>query len=584
MGGQLQGHAMSDLSVNEKGVEIRLPAQVFGRSWQEMMQRVIHSIGKATRIVNSAIVMTSRTPGEKSPRWKPGGLDALSWFVFTLKIPVNHELVRLWHTIDWTRINEVASSAYRNARGGRPAWAPAQLIGMLILMFLNGIAHETVTIARIQENIVWCWFCGFNLFGPFPTHDALYELRKRVGPQCFEQLLTIIIESCLQAGLVSNELVHFDLTPMTASAHRWSPYERAVILARALTRYLERLWSDEKPDQPFCEALRTLAAEVALEVLPHKGLKEVQPAQVLESIERWEGQNKESHCLWQASIEEIVDRLIESEEEEPQLSNSTERSQLAATAGKVLEQLPHTRGDGDARVGRTTSYTWFCGYLVGFVVDSLFQIITAVVIATGNVKQAHMAKPAMEIHIERVGVPKSAAMDSAFDHPEVHSILAAKEIQGHITSRDHVQPKDGGYGTDRARWPESSEVPVCPADHPLTPVGNRRSDGTQVYEGSACKDCSCYKRCHPKGNGAAKRFNIKPEEHRQWLKNRDNCHTQDYKDAQKKRFISEGRFGLAKQNHKGARAPYRSETMNSIAAIMIGITMNLRILSRHNEC
>ena len=58
------------------------------------------------------------------------------------------------------------------------------------------------------------------------------------------------------------------------------------------------------------------------------------------------GQSKES--LWQASIEEIVDQLIE--REEPKLSDCTERSRLAATAGKVLEQLPHTRGDGGARV------------------------------------------------------------------------------------------------------------------------------------------------------------------------------------------------------------------------------------------
>ena len=62
---------------------------------------------------------------------------------------------------------------------------------------------------------------------------------------------------------------------------------------------------------------------------------------------------------------------------------------------------------------------------------------------------------------------------------------------------------------------------------------------------------------------AAKRLNIKPEEHRQWLKNRDNRHTQDFKDAQKKRFVSEGRFGLAKQNHKGARAPSNSRCITS---------------------
>ena len=79
-------------------------------------------------------------------------------------------------------------------------------------MFLHGIPYETTVVRLIGENIVWCWFECVGLFGPFPTHDALYEFRKRVGVQCFQEILTLVVEACMEAGLVDNELVHFDLT------------------------------------------------------------------------------------------------------------------------------------------------------------------------------------------------------------------------------------------------------------------------------------------------------------------------------------------------------------------------------------
>ena len=92
-----------------------------------------------------------------------------------LKVPKNHELVRLWQVIDWQQINRLAAPYYHNAHGGRPAWAPAQLVAILILMFLHGMPYETSVVRLIQENIVWCWFECVGLFGPFPTHDALVE-------------------------------------------------------------------------------------------------------------------------------------------------------------------------------------------------------------------------------------------------------------------------------------------------------------------------------------------------------------------------------------------------------------------------
>ena len=47
--------------------------------------------------------------------------------------------------------------------------------------------------------------------------------------------------------------------------------------------------------------------------------------------------------------------------------------------------------------------------------------------------------------------------------------------------------------------------------------------------------------------------------------------------------MEEGRFGLVKMNHGADKAPYRSDDMNHIAALMIAAVMNWRILARHHS-
>jgi transposase len=583
MGTTIQGVGGSKLTVKDDGLEIWLPKRVFGKGWLVLKERLLAAIGKRQVIIFNQGVMTERRAEEDAPRWKENVQDVLSWVLYQLKVASNHELVGLWAVIDWQAINRIGGEAYKNAYGGRPAWAPAQLVAILILMFLYGIGYETRIIAQVKENIVWCWFCGFSLFGPFPAHDALYDFRKRIGVERFEQVLTIVVQACLEAGLIANDLVYFDLTPVVASAHRWSPYERAVVLSRALHRYLEQVWAKQRAEEPFPEALRELAVEVALEVLPHKSLEKVKPERVGESIAQWEQGREESTSRWQESSEEIVQAVLAEVEQRP-LSDEEEgaglRTRLLQVAKKILVQLPHTRGDQDARVGRTTNYTWFCGYLLGFVVDGAYQVITAVVWAAGNVKQATLLKPALQAHQERLTKPNGVATDSAFDDPAVYNYLDQQEIVGHITSRAHTPPSAGGYGTERVTWEEGPAQPLCPNQEPLTPKG-RPQQGRQTYEGTTCGGCPIYQRCYPSGAGEAKQFSLNPTEHRRWQENRAHCQTEAYKAARQERFVSEGRFGLAKSNHRAGKVPYRSDEMNHIAGLVIAIVLNCRLLARH---
>jgi transposase len=581
----IRGSGQSRLTVKDGGIEIWLPKEVLGQWWLTLTTWLLATIGQSREISFDQRIMTWRGPGEEAPHWVENKQDVLSWVVYKLKVPVEHELVRLWPVIEWQEINRIGGKEYKNAQGGRPAWAPAQLVAILVLMFLYGVGHETTIIAQVKENIIWCWFCGFSLFGPFPAHDALYEFRKRLGVTRFEQILTIVVLACLEAGLIANDLVHFDLTSVVASAHRWSPYERAVVLSRALIRYLELVQAEQRPEEPFPEALRVLAVEVALEVLPHRALEKVKAERVVESVAQWEQREAEARAGWQESSNEIVQALYRAGEtlslppgEEP--VGEEGRAGLVKVAKKIGAQLPHTRGDKDAKVGRTTNYTWFCGYLLGFVVDGLYQVITAVVWAAGNVNQESLLEPAIQAHQERVAKPKAVATDSAFDKPEVHTYLDQEEIVGYITSRAHAPPADGGYGTDRVAWVEGEEQPLCPDQKPLQPKGQPQQ-GRQKYEGTACATCAIYQRCYPDGEGKPKQFSLNPADHQRWQENRTHCQSAEYKAARDERFVSEGRFGLAKSNHRAGKAPYRSDEMNHIAGVMIAIVMNSRILARH---
>ena len=163
----------------------------------------------------------------------------------------------------------------------------------------------------------------------------------------------------------------------------------------------------------------------------------------------------------------------------------------------------------------------------------------------------------------------------------IHSFLDENEIIGHVTSREYSKPRDGGFGADRVTW--QNNIPICPDNKPLEPIGKIKKNGRQTWQGTACGDgeCQLYSRCYPSGSGKAKIWTLKAEEHQRWQQNRSHNQTQEYKAAQNARFVSEGRFGLAKNNHKVSRAPYRSDNYNLMGVLMAAIVMNFRILANH---
>lgn len=589
------GHA-SFAQCDERHLTLHLSAELFDahlwdaiKAWFQTKAGASHWLGAPFR------VMTAEEDVPGYPRWKQIGVDVLSWIIFHLLVPPGHALVELWPVIDWAAINRVCAPLYKNSQSGQRAWAPAQLFALLVLYFVLPVASECGLLRLVAIVPLYRWFCGFGVFTRLPDHSTLHTFRKNVGVARFEAILTLVVLRCLETGLVANKLAYFDMKGVPASARAWTPYERAVLLSQALLRYLELSERGQAPDEALPEALRQLASEVAIEVLGNKRLRKdpQAPSRVLKSVERWQQRQAErpGQALWEMGLEDAVQALlakeapaVEAEAASPPPEPEAQRGWLKRAAQRLKERLPHARGDLDARVKWTSRVALLCGYWLGFLVDGLHGVITAVRVVPLDVVQRSQMLEALDAHQERVGAyPEAVAADSAQDYYPVHQGLDKHGVQGHIASRDH-QGTGGGFGPSHFSLDQDGQL-RCPAGKALTPGPPRKDDGRRPYKApsAGCAGCALKSECLPRGQqpDGPRVIHLEPHAHQRWLQNREHTRTEEYKAAQKKRFASEGQFGLAVRLHGADKMPYRSEPMNLIAGLLTGISMNLLLLTRH---
>jgi transposase len=590
----------SSLELNDKGLNVHVARQHFTpKQWSRLAERL-------TRAQEGLkwLRLPFRTAEQGGARWKRIPLDLFSLVVYVLLIHPGHKLVQLLQAIDWGEIDRRCEGVYKNAERGARAYAPQVLYRMLLLLVLYGLSFESSLVQQLETQLAWRWFCGFGILTTIPTAATLCYFRQRLGPAKFEELLGWLIQQCDQAGLVSLDEAYFDFTGVTASATPLTPYQRTVVLAKALSAYLAGLdegrFAAEAELEPI---LRHLIIEAAQAVMSesHRSVKKLKPERLSGSLERlearlacqpqgpgWWRQLCQALRRWRqqecgATTEGAA--LLRQLTQAP--TDSAQQKQCLALLGAHLRQvgqalkptIPHAWGDLSARVGRLSAGRFICGYLVGYLVDSAHNIIIGVVSVAANTTQAPQVKVVVDKTKRLLGrLPQRLGLDSAFDQDQVYLELAGEPIDLFITSRNHRAPKDC-FGPERFVFNQAEQL-CCPAGQPMQLKRGPYQDGKSVYEGQDCATCPLRARCVPEGK-QVRRFQVKLASHRRWLENRAKSQSAQGRHILHQRFAREGVFGHANTYHSGDRAPYRDGDMNAIADCLTVFAVNLEKLATH---
>ncbi len=133
---QVQSGAGSRASLDASYLTIRLDLSLFVPVFWAQVCAWFSGAANLAWLQAPWRVMSAGEAPPGSPRWKAVTVDLLSWLLFLAMVPVGHPLVALWPAIDWAAINRLCAPCYKNSACGHCAWAPAQLLALLLLFFV----------------------------------------------------------------------------------------------------------------------------------------------------------------------------------------------------------------------------------------------------------------------------------------------------------------------------------------------------------------------------------------------------------------------------------------------------------------
>jgi transposase len=575
----------STLILTDEGMTITIPRGYWTkRQWNWLVQLVTQLVvtGLAWVTAPSTISAVPSTIDNPPVRWKRMSIDALSYLLYALMIPINHPLRKLYEAIDWSNIDQLCASVYKNQVKGAPAYPPQVLFRILVLMFYSGTPFESATLRRLETDVAWRWFVGLSLLRLIPNAATLSYFRDRLGVALFEAILVELIRACDEAGLIDHLESYYDMTGVEASATQVTPYQRAVILAKAMGAYL-----DEEPGGIGVISQEQIAA-IALEVLQeqHPSLKKVKPGQIVSSQNKLDeklAQTVKSEPHWWQRLQQQVSHLRYRLRGTPQATVEHWRQ----LAGELIPTLPQAFGNPDAAVGHTRTDGTVCGYRSGFLVDAKHWIITAVVFVALNQPEAPTAITALDKHhaiFQRY--PKRLGVDRAFDRDEVHRGTQTRNIECVATVRSRPGPK-GVFHADAFVWNEQGEL-ICPGQEGMEKVAGPYKDGTDRYRARAkCAPCPLFEQCltakQQQQEEPRRELKTNTAAHQRAQRNRERSRSDAGWALRLRRFAAEGLFGHVNRYHNGDKAPYREGAMDHIAQLMVAFTSNLEKLAAHAQ-
>lgn len=151
-------------------------------------------------------------------------------------VPQNHFYRQLERTLDLAFVRDVVRDAYADI--GRPSIDPIVFFKLQLILFFEGLRSERQLMRVVTDRLSLRWYLGYDLTESLPDHSSLTRLRERYGVDIFRRFFDVIVEKCMQTGLVWGQELFIDSTDVAANASIDSLQPRFAVEA-----YLVRLFS-----------------------------------------------------------------------------------------------------------------------------------------------------------------------------------------------------------------------------------------------------------------------------------------------------------------------------------------------------
>lgn len=121
----------------------------------------------------------------------------------------DHLLVKIKQIVSFKGLNKLVSDCY--SKDGRYAYQPEMMLKILLVQFLYDYSDREI-VEKIDTDIIYRSFVGLSLTDEVPHFTRLGDFKDRLGVDRFEDIFNLLVRSCREVGIISDELRIIDTT------------------------------------------------------------------------------------------------------------------------------------------------------------------------------------------------------------------------------------------------------------------------------------------------------------------------------------------------------------------------------------
>lgn len=346
------------------------------------------------------------------------------------RVPADHPLRRIRQAVNFDATRQAVADCYGN--NGQVSLDPALVMKLVFLALYENVRSERDLMRQLPLRLDWLWFCELDVDEAIPHHSVLSKARRRWGRVAFESLFTSVLQSCVDAGLVSDEAWHADSTLLKANAS----------VDRRVSR---KLWGQLEQGLAPAAATEEEASAEEVEV----DLDQTQTNSNASSTKRCDSSRHH-------------DSSPPPEVTPPQVTPPQVAPPVAAPAPPQgrFNRLRVSRTDPDAATTRRRGQGVTLGYRDHRLVDDAFGVIVQTTAMPANYDDGTMLRPLLDqARHHRQTLPRRLTGDSAYGTAANYAYCAALGVRGYLKPR----PSKSGRNRWEQRLPE--DCPVGAARH-----------------------------------------------------------------------------------------------------------------------